>query len=504
MSFKSSRVSVPTAFASRGQASNRRLTPLDRLGVVVDYGQYVDATKRSFPTIVIRDERNGKLYEGRVSDASTERAKKSVKNASAASKSNFRGNIIDDQMQKDIPVGHRVVLEQCIPSGRINVGSEERNLVEFNYLTHVTEPAQNKAFYALYTMNAVRPRKDSGQVLSEEESQIRAKTIQVYDPTEFGVSSKDQDKLNAIAARLDEYADNYQKGIRGPGVGVRFRTVVFNPENADHDDIVDETEPMDWIRAERDERDRSKVIKEGRPLGGGDFLGVLEEYKEWVVSEDNPGRLSEDQIARGYDVEVLEYKNYLISGYSDRMVIDPDNTRHPLYRLCFTPTKCNPTDEQVIYGRNMAVSGIVFLTGDRFDKATGKIDNRNLVARTFFGGAMGNINSFIRTSTGKKAKSIPEIDNQNLLNRQTEGLAQGEEGQEQGQGVSQVPVDAFDDDDQSLPFAADEGSDFFDSILNEGMTDTAQAPVAEEKVETKKVEDKTDSSARRRGRSSID
>ena len=519
MSFspKSSRVSVPNAFAPRQNAGrgNFRESPIDRLGTVISYGQYTDASNASHPTIVVKEDESGRIYEARMSEraASMARTAQSSNVGPGQTQDNFRGNIIDDLMQKAIPVGDRVVLENTlyVKGGRINVGGEERSVVEANYITHVTEPSPKKAFRGIFTVKADTKRPDGTDENGSMGAGGKVRDGQIWEEQAI---DKPED-IDRLVAELDEARRAYEAGERRPGRGVQFRAYVPAPENQGKPqvEVVDSSPEFEWVRAERDPNDRTKILSDGYPLDGEEFRNLYAAYKDYIFGNPAEGmepKFDEATLAT-VRIEVLTCRSYMASGYSKYLVFS-DNPKHPLRRLCFTPTKGSPDDETYMYGKNWATLGIVMLTGDQFDKKSNSLVTRDMIRRLFFNGPTGNLHSFIRTADGVKARASVAIDNPERAARIAAGNVPGATGGYNAPRPPQAPAapvraaapapvapvagaNLFDDDD--VPFEAapvhaqpahvaiplqDEGEeDFFQELLGDsgsqatsdtGSTDT--------------------------------
>lgn len=504
MSFNpNSRVSVPTAFSPRsGGNSQFQQSPVDRLGTVLEYGQYTDASQRRFPTIVVREDETGRIIEARMSDRAADAALVAKSSNANANPDNFRGNIIDELMQTNIPVGDRVVLEgtMFVKGGKISVGGVERSVMECNYITHVTEPSPKKAFRAVFTVKADTKRPDGASEDGSTQA-ARVRDVQLWDDKAYA----SQEEIANLVSELDGARSAFEAGERRPGRGIQFRVVVPNGENLGKPlyEVIDSSPPFEWVRAERDPNDNTKILTDGYPLDGGEFRNLYAGYKDYIFGNEAEGQPAkfDAAVAATAQIEVMAYNSHMASSFSKYLKFG-ENPRHPLRRLCFTPTKGSADDETYMYGKNWAVLSVVMLTGDQFDKATSQIVNRDMVRRLFFGGPTGNIHSFVRTSEGHKARASLAIDNPARAERLANGGSGGSSyGGNQSSYQAPRPPSApgakapertaapapantngmFDDDDNeafeakpsvpassAIPFEDASDHDFFHDLLNGG------------------------------------
>ena len=477
MSFspKSSRVSVSNAFTPRSNiTSNFRATPYDRLGTIVEYGQYTDASNRSYPTIVIKEDETGRIYEAKMSERAASQAQ--VARSSSArpgTLDNFRGNIIDELMQKHLPIGDRVVLEGTLPikGGKVTVSGQERSIVDCNYVTHVTEPSPKKTYRAIITAKADSRRPDG---LSDEGEFIATRVRDYQDWSSYHKShvSKDglvrglssSEEIDALAQALDESRKTYEAGQRRPGLGVMFRTYIPVVEGGEQSaQVIDDTPLFEWVRAERDPNDPNKIIVDGYPLDGAEFRNLYSSYHHYIFgnAEENMVPKFDEEILAKAKIEIFVYHSHMASNYSKYNQIS-ENPKHPLRRLCFSPTKHSQDDTNYSYGKNMAVSGIMMLTGDQFNKSEGSIVSRDMVRRVFFGGPTGNLHAFLRTSDGLKARLHPALDNPAKQDKNERASTPTPTSSALSSVASPTSAIPFDEDDDSHDHQEHDGQDGFD------------------------------------------
>lgn len=477
MSYKPEGVSLPTSpnrFKKSNSNSNFNQQPRSRLVVV-------DGYDLSRGVIEATEVDTGRKIEAEINPD---------KAGSIRSKSDkWNGNIIDERMEGHLPVGQRIVLENCITVKKIKSGGqEEKSIMRCNWVSSMPDQHPDKSFTGLFTVNSYKD-KISG--------------VQVWDRKSINPSSDEgEEEIESLSQKMNEVVDRYKQSPKNARLithGVQFRTLVAKGEAADgrlNYEVVDCSPPFDWVRAKKDAE--GNIISDGHPLSGDRMIVYLEEYLDHVYGkdgdEDLPGLVAEGIISKDdkFHVEVMTYNAISAAPLSNSM--DITNTRSPLYKLSSVLTKYGQLDDSGYVGKNWAVFGVGLLTSDQSPKNRGEdFVDRNLVTRLFVNGFGNNIHSMVPTFDGGKAKAHPSLDRVRDNEASTPALSQSKEQDMPSLTPASEPVQAaFDDDD-------DDGASYFSAELdnmqnqaNEDETETTPEPAEEVQEEVKNDDEKSD------------
>lgn len=395
MSYAPKGASLPARFKKAAPQSNFKQRPRDRLVTIESYNL---ADKSLVAMDEVFDPKSGETrtikIEARINPDKAGTGTRGVSDK-------WNGNMIDERMEKALPPGSRVALEACETERRLQKNGEEVTLMRCNWVASPPDPSPHKSFRGIITVNQHNDR-----IVGVQKWRAR------------GISpATDEESITALGEELDKIISEYQEGLRPVSLGVQFRTLVsIKRDNVDAYEMVDSSPPFDWIRAERDSE--GKVLKEGHPLDRDHLERYLDGYLDYVYGAQD---LSDADAPRGLvadgtidkdaqiEVEVMVYDAYQAAPLSEHMAIK--NERHPLSRLANVLIKYGQNDETSYVGKNWAVDGILFLTGDQAPKARGETwKSRNLVSRVFTNGFQGNLHQLVMAADGKRVYPHQKLD----------------------------------------------------------------------------------------------
>lgn len=395
MSYAPKGASLPARFKKAATQSNFKQRPRDRLVTIESYNL---PDKSMIAAHEVYDPKTGETRTIKI-EARINPDKAGTGNRGVSDK--WNGNMIDERMEKALSPGSRVALEACETERKLQKNGEEVSLMRCNWVASPPDPSPHKSFTGIITVNQHNDR-----IVGVQKWRAR------------GISpANDEDAITALGEELEKIMSEYKEGLRPVSLGVQFRTLVsIKRDGTDAYEMVDSSPPFDWIRAERD--GEGKVLKEGHPLDRDHLERYLDGYLDYVYGAqdmsdpDAPQGLIADGIVdkdAQIDVEVMVYDAYQAAPLSEHMAIK--NERHPLSRLANVLIKYGQNDETSYVGKNWAVDGIIFLTGDQAPKARGENwKARNLVSRVFTNGFQGNLHQLVQASDGKRVYPHPKLD----------------------------------------------------------------------------------------------
>lgn len=459
MSYKPQGASLPGHFKKSVNTSFKQ-QPRDRLVVIDSY---------DIPNKTIKAT---ELDTDRKIEVQINPEKLSVRTRSATDK--WNGNVIDERMEKFLPVGSTIILDACETVKKIKKGNTELSQMICNWIVNPPEQSPEKTFKACYTVNSYNER---------------IVGFQVWDKKAINPASDEGEvEINELSEKLDQINIDFKQNLRPVGIGVRFRTLVASAEKEGEYEVVDTSPPFDWIRAEED--GEGNIIKEGHPLDREHLEMYLNGYLDYVFGSetdepDAPRGLIADGVVPDktkMTVEVLTYKAYAAAPMSEKMSIK--NSRHPLARLANVVLKFGQNDEQGYIGKNWGVDGIICLTGDESPKNRGdEWKQRNLVSNAFTNGYSANILSLIRSADDKKVFVHPSLDR----------VKEYKTPQADSQVHQDIPslTAAPETDFSETDFDTNVGPNYFDMATQQSLTtnEETEAPVVEQ-TEKKTAKDR--------------
>ena len=385
MAFKKSGMSVPVAFTKRNNSeSNFRQYPRDLLVVLKEVHSAADG-QGSLIVAETRKDGSERIYNVRIKNATIERLKNN-KNVNSTTRK-WSGGLIDDAFEKENKPEDVLMLEQTLSTGpKKTVNGVETYFIETNWI-HSGDPDETKNFRACFTIGAYNGRVSSARRLPER-----------------NIFVSDDESIEEVRVQLKEIEEAVKNGEFMPGLAISFHTLVphvLKNGNEGYKEI-DRTPPFSWVSAEKDAD--GKVITEGRLINSADFDDLLEGYLDYIYGPEDKsavGKFDEETLEK-VKVEVMVGTNYRASNMSDSLVINPQYTGAPLYRMANTETKYSMDDEGFIKTQNIAVDGIVMLSGDKMEKVGRdvKLIRRDLVTRLFTNGPIKDASEMVLSSDG--------------------------------------------------------------------------------------------------------
>lgn len=328
------------------------------------------------------------------------------------SKINWMGHKIDKGMEKNIKVGHKCVLTRSKV-----VGSDKTTGItdlEVHRVGALPSQKADKSFQGVISMT-----------YRIEEGAEKVNRIYHWNPN--GVDFDLQNELKALhelAAKVDEASKDFgvKKGdatVTKPTIGVQFRALMktdrtypYAKEGEPKEiwEVVDTSQPFDWIPGKQDEEGK-EIKSSAHPLTGQEMIEYAEMYYNYI--SEHP-QFKDAVGADELKFEVCYYHSYpatkadalqLTSGNKDK---DKNADKNPLYQLCHR--KCygdiDNSNDGLIVGKNAAVNGIVALSDDKLielDDNPVKVPSY-WVNKVFANNIRGHVHAFVRTSDGAKTE----------------------------------------------------------------------------------------------------
>ena len=400
MSFAPPGVSIAKAFVKQDGGSKSYQQKIDRLCTITSWADVARGV------VHVTEDGTNNVIEARVAADDIARNVESARKNPNPVPQRWAGYAIDQRMEKELPVGTKIVLERCNTIKKFPEGGVDKRIVECSRVIHVTDPSPSKIFKGLFTISGYK-----GQI----------RNVQHWN--DMAISVDDLSALEEIANELDKTCAAYENKENRPGLGVQFRTIVPHdlepgkPESERVWSVIDTSPQFDWTAAVRDEA--QNVIEPGHPISGDTFAQLANDYQDYILgvaAHDGqaaaPGRFDAETAAK-VKVEVLTYTSFLASNMSQYMQI-PEQEFSPIYQMANTPIKWGQEDEEPRTGKNWGVFGILQLSSDKADAVNKTWITRDLATRLFANGFRGNLQNCVKTSTGNKAKAIPELDRPKL------------------------------------------------------------------------------------------
>lgn len=443
----------------------------DRLVTVLGYN--IEAK-----TLACEDEK-GKKYEVFVSPEEVIRGEKAAKEMAIDRAKSWMGHSIDKQMEKNYPVGSKVIVQRSRVHKKDN--GQGFAVTEVQRIVGVPNPEPDKTFQGVFTLTS----------RSDENRQQRVSRVQHWETR--GVDVNDQDSLLKLKKEMEESSANSgqkigEYNVTLPTIGVQFRALLKtdrkdpyfkgeNPEDSYVYEAVDSSIPFDWIPGPLDENGK-EIKSQAHSLTGDEMLDFVDQYIAHI-SEHEQFKDNLDNMI----VEVCAYRSYPASNNKQLQLTfgEPHRDQHadknPLYQLSHRKSyvDMDQTEDGLIQGRNYAVNGIIQISPNKLEKINGKPTEipsywvNNLHANS----TKGHVMAFIRTSQGLKVephanlKLIVEAkkENSNTENSNKESAAPSNYTQSESTKVVQntptttrsEPTPTVDSDDWD-PFATQSSS----------------------------------------------
>lgn len=325
-------------------------------------------------------------YRVRIAKASLERNhKKDQENPAKASQREWAGCFIDEKMKSHINVGDIITLEKSYFAGQ----KQKEDGREVGQLeTPWIHTAPEKARRGVFTCDSWNGRASSFQ----EYELVTANLL-------------DEAEVQNVIKMLNDNTVKYNEGIRVPNIGVRFivSRIIDNPKKPGEKILqyIETSDPIDWISSEEGK---------GAPLDSKTFTDIVYQFIDYVLGAEDGSTppLFSDIPEEELVLSVAVYRNYLASPKSTSMIIDDTKTFTDLYRMTQTPIRNSQNDDYRL-GKNLAATGVLYISDDKYDKKLKEEVERNLATRLFADSIMGNVVSFLKTSEGMKYTPHPAL-----------------------------------------------------------------------------------------------
>lgn len=288
-------------------------------------------------------------------------------------KAKFFGHLINEEMEKALPIGHSVVIERAVYKEKMKTENGTINLYEAQRVINSTEQDAEKLFEGIFTIEAYKDRVQSVQHWSDKS----------FDP-------KDKSRLAMFAGDLAKRDELFKQGERVEHLGFMLRALRKSEDG--NWVCVDSSYPMDHIVLEDDGKNKYVPIWRDR------FVEICKEYLSYLKEKG----LSD------VSVDVMTYRNLRASIQAKSMALGTEFSA--LSKMSSKQSLCSVGDEAFL-GKNWAVRGIVELSGDEV-KRDGKsvsLITRNLVMKLHANGFNCDVREMVLAHDGGKVKLSDEL-----------------------------------------------------------------------------------------------
>lgn len=420
---------------NNGNNSNQQQGQYDRLVTVLGYN--TEAKK------LVCEDNNGKKYEVHVNPEEVVRGDKAAAQMSIDRSKTWMGHSIDKAMEKNYPVGSKLILQRSKVLKKDN--GQGAAVTEVQRVIGVPNPEADKTFQGIFTVSS----------RTDENRLQRISRIQQWN--QYGVDVNDEDSLNRLKDEMNAAADMNGKKIGDftvtvPNVGIQFRALVNTGKKnelaevdskeaekngiQDYDsnvyEVVDTSIPFDWIPGPLDESGR-EIKSQAHSITGDEMLSFVDQYIEYIsTSPEFKSAIDKDLMK----IEVCSFKSYPASNNKQLQLTwgepkrDTYADRNPLYQLSHRKSYVDMSQSEMLTGRNYAVKGIIQISPNKLEKINGKPTEipsywvNNLHANH----TKGHVHAIIKTANGaktepnEKLKLIvePRNDNSNVANQSSQ------------------------------------------------------------------------------------
>lgn len=495
-------------FQPRANTSNARKNGFDRPITVTGYdlakGQIFGEHKGVKYAFFVKPEVYNRIQQA--IDKNAESNKNSGKEQAP-----YMGHVIDEKMQKAIPVNSKAVVinsevTESKSAGGVKLASVER-------------------------VKRIDSRKS--KLLEDRIICVTAKTVKgqlmvahflVFE--DRGIDINDLPALKVLSDRLDLSSSSYgttmgienSKVVR-PSVGVRFITHMPTTEYDEYTQsntglVINRTYCYDYVPNESTENDEDgqPVKAKGHLLTGAEMMQIRDQYIEFVNTDPGMEELRREVKAINPEwdlrVEIQPYEVYPASANTNNTISigvqgTPDYEEknrtikyRPLWQLSHAKSYLDLDHTDLVVGTNAAFRGTLEVTADKpvemEDGTYVKMPN-NWAKAAYTNGVRGDSLSLIRSATGGKLKPHPRLE----IIREQQDAAQAAPAQQSAyapaqqaapsrpqaysapasSAPAQAPV-AQQAPAARQPAPAQESDDFFDIFESEGSETPAAAPSA--------------------------
>lgn len=354
------------------------------------------------------------------------RGNKSVEEKNLTNTIKFKGHLIDEKMEKDIPVGKRVVLEKAKVLKVVKKDNENVLVVQAQRVFNVPSEEADRCFEGIMTVNMNREGN-------------RVNFVQHW--ADNAIAADDTEAIEGWKTKMQEIVDGYGKEMFGksvvyPSIGVQLRAIVPHKDEKNADvayQVIDTSGALDYIPAQKDAA--GEIIKKAHPLDPENFQAYLDGYTQHI---------QENFAAENPDVkiEVCVYFNYKASPMSTTLVIK-DNKWDPISQMATCKTRLSQDPDSVVQGKNWAVKGIVQISDDRAHRNGRQVDfiPTYFVNRLHANNIKGHVHSWVHSSDGKKTVPHPQLQRIKDADVSAKQSASADEAPAQSQSLPDDPFE---------------------------------------------------------------
>lgn len=300
---------------------------------------------------------HGKQFNVKVSKNAIERNKKHEGYAAK-----YFGHLIDERMEKNLPVGTRVVLERV---SHYDKGSTCTRVLS------CSDQSEEKLFSGIFT-------------IASADNKSKIVSVQSWDQT--AIEATDKASLIEFAKKLEVEATSQEAHPKR--FGFLLRALKANEDGSFT--LVDASNGFDYIPEVKD--DDGQTVEKARLIDRKFFVSACQEYGNYLKQGD----VQYDKI------DILTYRNYKFSVMSKHADI---REQSPYFKMVNYNVVGSSNDEKPQTEKHLAVQGIISLTADEM-KREGKnvvLVSRDLVTHLFANGPMEDVRLTIK-SAGQTVK----------------------------------------------------------------------------------------------------
>ncbi len=381
---------------SQNTNGNYQQSQYDRLVTILGYNTQAK-------TMAVEDDK-GKKYEVFVNPEEYIRGEKAAAAMAIDRNTTWMGHSIDKQMEKNYPVGSKVILQRSRVQKKDN--GQGMAVTEVQRIIGVPNPEPDKTFQGIFTLTS---RTDENRL--QRIARVQHWSGRGVDVNDDDGLQKLKEEMDSLAAQGHEKIGNFNVTL--PTMGVQFRALMktdkkYEVDGSDIYEVVDTSIPFDWMPGPEDENGK-EIKAQAHPITGDEMIAFVEQYIEHISNHDKFKDHIDDMI-----VEVCSYKSYPASNNKQLQLTfgepnrDQYADKNPLYQLSHRKSyvDMDQTQDGLIQGRNYAVNGIIQIAPNKLEKVNGKpVEINNYwVNNLHANGTKGHVHAFIRTSNGNKAE----------------------------------------------------------------------------------------------------
>lgn len=439
--------------ASTSNNNNTQQNYYDRLVTIVSYN--TESRK-----MIVEDDKQ-KKYEVFVNPKEYLRAEESVKNLPVDRTTTWMGHSIDKQMEKNYPVGSKIILQKSKVLKNNNGVAE----TEVQRIHGVPNAEPDKTFQGIVTVTA----------RTDENRLKRIARVQHWNAN--GIDVNNSESLEALAKEIDKGCEGYLQTIGKwnvtlPTTGVQFRALMktdrtYALNNTPIYEAVNFSIPFDWMPGPDDENGK-EIKDQAHPMTGKEMLDFVEAYIDYISNHEQFKDHLDDML-----IEVAPYRSYPASNNKQLQLTfgdpqrDANADKNPLFQLANQQNYLDIEQSDKLQGRNYAVNGIIQLSPNKYEKVNGVLTEipSYWVNNLHVNHTKGHVHAMVRTQEGFKVDLHPNL--KLIYNRKAENTDQNDNGGSEPQNqkgqysapqrapAQPRPVQNSQESDEFDPFAAD-------------------------------------------------